>query len=325
MSSWLVMAGLSSSLQAAKPLFTDAVNTAVLPAPSASTLPVSARRSGSGLYSGPDYSDPGFGTFPAPSRPRPPRPENPSNSFVFNRLRRKFANVKSIRVADYQYRYLDPLTGRWINRDPIEEEGGLNLYGFVGNSGVDTWDKLGMAAGVPYNTYEEAKTAAVEDLKKAGWDSWTRGKNALDKYSDWSKITPQIKADWAVYQRSGKGLELSKNILAGAEQYTVHYCLDEKHYYGTISSGQLPTASQVENGIVGTVSDAEIDSAKNQLPDNSSIEGIGHTHILQLFWTTWKGELKLKDIPLGLSDDDKNAGKRYKVDIYAIGADNKVY
>jgi hypothetical protein len=43
----------------------------------------------------------------------------------------------------YGYRYYHPQTGRWINRDPIEEEGGLNLYGFVGNDGVNQWDILG--------------------------------------------------------------------------------------------------------------------------------------------------------------------------------------
>jgi hypothetical protein len=37
----------------------------------------------------------------------------------------------------YGYRQLNPLTGRWISRDPIEEEGGVNLYGFVGNDGVN--------------------------------------------------------------------------------------------------------------------------------------------------------------------------------------------
>jgi RHS repeat-associated protein len=30
----------------------------------------------------------------------------------------------------YLYRYYDPLTGRWPSRDPIEEGGGMNLYGF---------------------------------------------------------------------------------------------------------------------------------------------------------------------------------------------------
>jgi RHS repeat-associated protein len=43
----------------------------------------------------------------------------------------------------YGYRYYHPQTGRWINRDPIEERGGLNLYGFVGNDGVNQWDLLG--------------------------------------------------------------------------------------------------------------------------------------------------------------------------------------
>ena len=144
MSSWLVMAGLSSSLQAAEPLCTDAVNTAVQPSPSASTLPVSARRSGGGQYSGDDDSDPGFGTFPAPSRPKPPRPLNPRNAMASNRLRRKSPHAKSVRVTDYQYRYYDQLTGRWPSRDPIEEVGGINLYAFVGNDGINKWDVLGL-------------------------------------------------------------------------------------------------------------------------------------------------------------------------------------
>jgi hypothetical protein len=49
----------------------------------------------------------------------------------------------TVHVADYLYRYYDPLTGRWPSRDPIEEEGGMNLYGFVGNDGVNKWDYLG--------------------------------------------------------------------------------------------------------------------------------------------------------------------------------------
>jgi RHS repeat-associated protein len=44
----------------------------------------------------------------------------------------------------YGYRYYDPETGRWLNRDSIEESGGLNLYGFVGNDPVNGVDVLGM-------------------------------------------------------------------------------------------------------------------------------------------------------------------------------------
>ena len=47
-------------------------------------------------------------------------------------------------MADYTYRYYDPLTGRWPSRDPIKEEGGTNLYGFVGNDGVNDFDYHGL-------------------------------------------------------------------------------------------------------------------------------------------------------------------------------------
>ncbi|MDD4406250.1 MAG: RHS repeat-associated core domain-containing protein [Parabacteroides sp.] len=44
----------------------------------------------------------------------------------------------------YGYRYYSPALGRWLSRDPIEERGGLNLYGFVNNDPVNKWDKLGL-------------------------------------------------------------------------------------------------------------------------------------------------------------------------------------
>ncbi|MFC7339621.1 RHS repeat-associated core domain-containing protein [Haloferula chungangensis] len=47
----------------------------------------------------------------------------------------------------YGYRYYDPVTGRWPSRDPIGERGGLNLYGFVGNDGVNWWEFLGLVPG----------------------------------------------------------------------------------------------------------------------------------------------------------------------------------
>ncbi len=45
----------------------------------------------------------------------------------------------------YGYRWYDPLTGRWPSRDPIEERGGVNLYGMVGNGAVNKTDIIGLA------------------------------------------------------------------------------------------------------------------------------------------------------------------------------------
>jgi len=44
----------------------------------------------------------------------------------------------------YGYRYYSPALGRWLSRDPIEERGGLNLYGFVNNDPVNSHDMLGL-------------------------------------------------------------------------------------------------------------------------------------------------------------------------------------
>ncbi|RYZ74842.1 MAG: RHS repeat-associated core domain-containing protein, partial [Proteobacteria bacterium] len=46
----------------------------------------------------------------------------------------------------YGYRYYDPVTGRWPSRDPIDEDGGINLYSFSTNNGASKIDILGMRA-----------------------------------------------------------------------------------------------------------------------------------------------------------------------------------
>lgn len=43
----------------------------------------------------------------------------------------------------YGHRYYSPSTGRWLSKDPIGEQGGLNLYGFVHNAPVGTFDPFG--------------------------------------------------------------------------------------------------------------------------------------------------------------------------------------
>ena len=72
-------------------------------------------------------------------------------------------------MAYYGYRYYDPLTGRWPSRDPIQEQGGINLYGFVGNNGISRIDIIG------WLTLEEAE---------AHW----RGKSGTSKKIDFSEL-----------------------------------------------------------------------------------------------------------------------------------------
>ena len=59
----------------------------------------------------------------------------------------------------YGLRYNYPRTGIWLNRDPINESGGLNLYCFVANSTTSSIDRIGLEemkiGGVAVLDYEK--------------------------------------------------------------------------------------------------------------------------------------------------------------------------
>ena len=46
-------------------------------------------------------------------------------------------------LVSYLMRFYNPPYGRWLNRDPIGEDGGENLYAFCGNSPIGYFDPLG--------------------------------------------------------------------------------------------------------------------------------------------------------------------------------------
>ena len=50
---------------------------------------------------------------------------------------------REIGMICYQERVYSPVLGRWFNRDPIEEEGGENLYAFCENDAISKYDTLG--------------------------------------------------------------------------------------------------------------------------------------------------------------------------------------
>ncbi|MDI1319846.1 MAG: DUF1990 family protein, partial [bacterium] len=60
------------------------------------------------------------------------------------RFSTKYTDVETGLVY-YGHRYYSPSLGRFINKDPTEEQGGLNLYAFGSNNAVNGWDYLGQS------------------------------------------------------------------------------------------------------------------------------------------------------------------------------------
>jgi RHS repeat-associated protein len=48
------------------------------------------------------------------------------------------------KIYYYGHRYYDPNLQRWLNRDPIAEAGGINMYAYVANDPVDNSDPFGL-------------------------------------------------------------------------------------------------------------------------------------------------------------------------------------
>ena len=67
----------------------------------------------------------------------------------------------------YKYRHYSPELGRWPSRDPIGENGGVNLYAFVGNAPTVYWDGLGLIK-IPNPKYLEQMKQALLNLKLDG-------------------------------------------------------------------------------------------------------------------------------------------------------------
>jgi RHS repeat-associated protein len=126
----------------------------------------------------PPEDDPQAGNTPKP----PPAPLKPTaDSYSINSLQTNDSSdetplPKTRSVAYYAYRYYDPATGRWPSRDPIEERGGVNLYGFVGNDPIYNLDVLGLEASKSKCSFEVVGGHAgqVNDAEKDYKDSKTK-------------------------------------------------------------------------------------------------------------------------------------------------------
>lgn len=118
----------------------------------------------------------------------------------------------------YGHRYYSADLKRWVSRDPMEEKGGKNLYGFVKNTPINTWDILGQFSSIDDEFEEDEKekliqanasarrniidayayliTALTVDRVKKDFKG---SQEAINRYSKWqSTMTENLKLLWNV-------------------------------------------------------------------------------------------------------------------------------
>jgi RHS repeat-associated protein len=82
-----------------------------------------------------------YGPFGEPLRSTPNSELQTVNPFTFST---KYTDPETA-LLYYGHRYYSPSLGRWLNRDPIGEEGGVNRYALVNNIPLEFVDGLGQA------------------------------------------------------------------------------------------------------------------------------------------------------------------------------------
>jgi RHS repeat-associated protein len=102
----------------------------------------------------------------------------------------------------YGYRYYAPKDGRWLGRDLIGEEGGVNLNSFLSNECVDAIDARGLET---FKTKRDASAAALKAAKTA-FSNWSSGvRDGVPKTKEFGGLICCTKGPPAAFEFTGPG------------------------------------------------------------------------------------------------------------------------
>ncbi|MFA6289652.1 MAG: DUF6402 family protein [Opitutaceae bacterium] len=146
---------------------------------------------------------------------------------------------KETGLAYYGLRYLNVSTGRWLGRDPIEEGGGLNLYGMVENDPIGYFDPLGLIRGQPGVTDLPAIMRA---------NGWVTGAALMDYWFAGSGVynSTDVTMSWALgYARAKTAYDqiFSQKLYATASARREIVKLARKYGASSSNSGIFGSAS----------------------------------------------------------------------------------
>jgi hypothetical protein len=130
-----------------------------------------------------------------------------------------------IALSNFAHAFYDPGQGRWASRDPIQEQGGVNLYGFVGNDGIGKRDYLGLSTLKP----GECKYKSVNEAINAGGQYALEGavRNLAKRQAKFDNLTgPQrvgIDRPVQMWEFCGRVCKCCITLKGGGKEYKYYF------------------------------------------------------------------------------------------------------
>ncbi len=168
-------------------------------------------------------------------------------------------------VPLYGYRHLSTELGRWVNRDPLGERGGLNVYGFARNNSVYLLDPLGEYSialpgfGAGFGAICGYVTLSVTI---PAWAPWVAAGTVVV-----GGVT------WLLYERTGTYTETTQVYREGdcgcynAEVNTVHHAVSATYTSRTPATGNPGSRESFPDG-----------TEREYGPDGKAKRDIDHGH-----------------------------------------------
>jgi hypothetical protein len=205
------------------------------------------------------------------------------------------------------------MTGRWPSRDPIGEEGGVNLYSMVNNNPANRFDNLGLFSNFEgFADWLLDPSNKTDPVKTISWNDFdSTGSIRAKKKDDWKKaVTHEVeKTCKSLDAGATKKLRLS-NPLTTIETSSIAWInLFPAKVQGKVTIEENASVTKDAKNPCKCKATAEIDLFAND--DSNFNTG-------QQFFDPWFGT-RWDDATLNWVRDHTPLGYDYKLEAYEAG------